>query len=71
MKKPQFARLLLGVNEKFQIQNLHFDTNQVTLKENDKVFNTVSLKYVLFDYSGFTKEQVIEFENCLRLSSLQ
>ena len=51
MKQPQYAKLLIRDNECFRIARIHYATNQVTLQESEKVYNTVSIKNVAFDFS--------------------
>ena len=41
MKKPSKAMLLLNRNRVYLVDNIHFDTSQVTLKESEKVYNTI------------------------------
>lgn len=60
-KLPTRARLLIRNREEFPVVRIHFNTNLVTLQEGDKVFNTVSIKCVEFDFSNFTKEEQEEF----------
>ena len=55
MKKPKYAKLLLDKNVTYPIMNIHFATGQVTLKEKEKVYNTVDFKSVEFDFSGFSE----------------
>lgn len=62
MKKPTHATLLLNRNCKFPVVNVHFKTQQVTLQEKEKVYNTVSIKNVVFDYSDFTESEIREFQ---------
>ncbi|MCH5213075.1 MAG: hypothetical protein J1G06_08665 [Oscillospiraceae bacterium] len=61
MKLPQNAMLLLGRKTTYPIAAIHFKTKQVTLKESDKVYNTVSIKDICFDYSGFDEEDIKNF----------
>lgn len=63
MKIPQSAFLLLGRNCEYIIEKIHFDTKQVMLKENEKVFNTVSVKNVRFNYAGFSDSEIEGFLN--------
>lgn len=63
MKTPQKALLLLGRNKSYPIVAIHFDTKQVTLKESDKVYNTVSIKDVIFDYTGLNESEIKDFQN--------
>lgn len=62
MKVPSHATLLLNRNRKYSIDQIHFKTGQITLKESEKVYNTVSIKNVIFDYSGFSVSEIINFE---------
>lgn len=61
VKKPYKAKLLLNSDQEFKIAKIHFDTNLITLKEHDKVYNTVSVKNVKFDFSDFTPEEIVVF----------
>ncbi|MBQ3495249.1 MAG: hypothetical protein IJA76_00985 [Clostridia bacterium] len=61
MKQPQYAKLLIRDNKCFRIARIHYDSNQVTLQESEKVYNTVSIKNVVFDFSGFTEIEKEEF----------
>lgn len=63
---PKHATLLLGRNCKYQVECIHFDTKQVTLKEKEKVFNTVSFNNVIFDYSGLSQNEVRRFERMIK-----
>ena len=65
MKIPQHATLMLGRNCKYPIETVHFATKLVTLKENEKVFNTVSVHDVRFDYTNFTEAEIKRFQNLL------
>lgn len=62
MKKPKRALLLLDKNCIYPVDVIHFETKQVTLKESEKVFNTVSINNVLFDYSDLTKAEIEIFK---------
>ena len=57
MKTPAKALLLLNRNKEYIVHSIHFQTGQVTLKESDKEYNTVSIKNVKFDYSNFTEAE--------------
>lgn len=60
MKEPQAAKLLLKKNTTYPIDVIHYETKLVTLAERKNVFNTVSIKNVEFDLTGFSpKEQEI------------
>lgn len=61
MKQPQYAKLLIRDNECFRIAKIHYASKQVTLQEREKVYNTVSIKNVVFDFSGFTEKEKEEF----------
>ncbi len=63
MKEPLYAKVLIGVNQYYPIAKIHFETRQVTVKERENVFNTVSLKDVEFDYSGFSEEEKKRFNS--------
>ncbi|WP_300939663.1 hypothetical protein [Bacteroides acidifaciens] len=62
MKTPTHAKLLLGQNCKYPIEKIHFKTQQVTLRESEKVYNTVSIKSVEFDFSDFTEAEIMDFQ---------
>lgn len=62
MKTPTHAKLLLGRNCKYPIEKIHFKTQQVTLRESEKVYNTVSIENVEFDFSDFTDAEIREFQ---------
>lgn len=62
MKLPKNAMLLLERNISYPIAAIHFETKQVTLKESDKVYNTVSLKDVYFDYADFDECDIRIFQ---------
>ena len=62
MKTPANAKLFLGRYRTFPIEKIHYKTQQVTLRESEKVYNTVSIKNVEFDFSDFTKAEIIEFQ---------
>jgi len=61
MKIPRYAKLLIRDNICYPVVNIHFESNQVTLQENEKVFNTVNLKNVEFDFSGYSTEERVAF----------
>lgn len=67
MKIPKYATLLLNRNVKFPIEKIHFETKQVTLREKQKVYNTVSVKNVSFDYSDLTITEIACFKNALKI----
>ncbi len=67
IKTPTYATLLLGRNEKYIVEKLHLDTKQVVLRENPKVYNTVSVKNVIFDFSNFTDVEIKEFRQALNI----
>ncbi|MEG9429939.1 MAG: hypothetical protein VZQ61_03330 [Christensenellaceae bacterium] len=60
---PKKAKLLLGKNKVFDIKTIHFSTKQVTLQESEKVFNTVSISDVEFDFSGMSQKEILEFKS--------
>ena len=62
MKTPTHAKLLLDRNCKYSIEKIHFKTQQVTLRESEKVYNTVSIKSVEFDFSDFNEAEIREFQ---------
>lgn len=66
MKKPNRALLLLERNQIYPIDVIHFDTCQVTLKESEKVYNTVSVNNVIFDYSGFSIDEINMFQKSFK-----
>ena len=49
MEKTRFAKVLLN-NKIYPIYKINYETNQVTLKESEKVFLTVLLKDIEFIY---------------------
>ena len=61
MKQPQYAKLLIRDNEYFRIARIHYASKQVTLQETEKVYNTVSIKNIAFDFSGFSEKEKEEF----------
>lgn len=61
MKQPQYAKLLIRNNAYLKIARIHYASNQVTLQESKKVYNTVNIKNVAFDFSGFTEQEKEEF----------
>ena len=61
MKYPRYAKLLIRDNICYPVVKIHFESNQITLQEKEKVFNTVNLKNVEFDFSDFTNEERVEF----------
>ena len=65
MKTPAHATLLLGNNQTYTIDKIHFATKQVTLQEKSKVYNTVSAKDVIFDFSSFTEAEIKKFKKAL------
>lgn len=71
MKTPTNATLLLDRNCKYPIEKIHFKTQQVTLRESDKIYNTVSIKNIKFDYSDFTETEIIEFKRAFNRQYLQ
>lgn len=65
MKKPKYATLLLDRNIKYPVEKIHFETKQVTLREKTKVYNTVSVNNVSFDFSDFTNTEMENFKRAL------
>ncbi len=63
---PKVARLLLGRNKCYPVKVFHFSTKQVTLQESDKVYNTVSIFDVEFDYSEMSQKEILEFRSKFR-----
>ena len=57
MKKPTKALLLLGKNQYYKIRVIHFNTGLITLEEKENVYNTVSIKNIVFDFSDFTENE--------------
>ena len=49
MEKTRFAKVLLN-NKIYPIYKINYETNQVILKESEKVFLTVLLKDIEFIY---------------------
>ncbi len=60
-KIPQKAKLLIRSNQECLIEAIHFKTQLITLKEREKVYNTVSVKNVEFDFSNFVPEEIVTF----------
>lgn len=60
MKEPQFATLICE-KKKYPIALIHYKSAQVTLKEKEKVYNTVGISNVEFDFSSFSKDEKIAF----------
>ena len=58
---PKKAKLLIRSNQEYLIEAIHFKTQLITLKEREKVYNTVSLKNVEFDFSNFAPEEIVTF----------
>ena len=61
LKKPEYARLLIRDDICLRVEKIYFDTHQVTLRESEKVYNTVSAKNVEFEFSDFTAREKEEF----------
>ena len=61
IKIPAKAKLLIRYNQEYLIENVHFKTNLITLKEREKVYNTVSVRNVEFDFSDFSTEEIVTF----------
>ncbi len=61
IKVPKKAKLLIRSNQECLIEAVHFNTRLITLKERPKVYNTVSIKNVDFDFSGFTLDEITAF----------
>lgn len=66
MKCPKYAKLLLNSNTIYPIVKVHFQSAQVTLQETPKVFNTVSIKDVEFDFSDFSDIDIRTFFNMFK-----
>ena len=60
---PKKAKILLRENKVYPIKVIHFSSKQVTLQESEKVFVTVLVEDVEFDYSGMDKNAIEEFRN--------
>lgn len=60
-KTPKKAKLLID-NKTYEVDKIHFNTKQVTLKESEKVYNTVLVKYVEFVFDEFSDKEIINFE---------
>ena len=67
MKSPRCAKLLIRNRICYPVVKIHFETNQVTLRENEKVFNTVDINNVEFDFGDFSNEEKIEFCKYLKI----
>lgn len=63
MKVPRKAKLLINDNREYEVDQVHFKTGQITLKESDKVYNTVSVYNVAFNYDEFSAFEIRMFEN--------
>lgn len=61
IKSPRYAKLRINNNICYPVVRIHFETNQVTLKEKEKVFNTVNINNVEFDFSDLSNEEKVEF----------
>ncbi len=61
IKRPRYAKLRIRNNICYPVVLIHFETNQVTLRENEKVFNTVNINDVEFDFSDLSNEEKVEF----------
>ena len=59
---PKKAKLIIRNCKEYDIVKIHFDTNLITLQESTNVYNTVSVKNVIFNFDGLTKEDVERFE---------
>lgn len=53
MSNIKYAKVLLGRNKIYPIYKINYETKQVTLKENEKVFLTVLWKDVEMIYDRF------------------
>lgn len=62
-QEPTRAKLLLGRNEMYPIEAIHYKTKQITLREKENVYNTVALKNVAFDFSAMNEEEIRSFMN--------
>lgn len=60
-KVPHKAKLLID-NKIYEIDKINFNTKQITLRESEKVYNTVLIKYVKFIFEGFNEEEKVDFE---------
>lgn len=60
-KVPKKAKLLID-NRIYEIDRIHFKTRQVTLKESEKAYNTVMIKYVEFVFDEFSEKEKQKFE---------
>ena len=61
MREPQYAELLIKDKKRFLIVKIHYDSRQVPLKETEKVYNTVRIADVDFDFADFTEKEKEEF----------
>lgn len=67
IKIPKRATYLLNNNHPtYKIRVIHFDTRLITLQESKKSFNTVNMKNVQFDFTGFTEEDKDKFMSMFR-----
>ena len=65
MKIPKSAVLLLGRDREYPVEKIHFNTGLVTIKESEKVYNTVSIKNVDFNYTGLSEEEIRSFQKAI------
>lgn len=61
MKEPKAAKIFFRENAMYPIEVIHYETGLVTLAERKNVFNTVSIKNVEFDFTGFTRQDQDSF----------
>ena len=62
IKTPRKAKLIIRDCKEYDIVKIHFNTNLVTLREATNLYNTVSIRDVIFNFDGLTKEDIDEFE---------
>lgn len=67
MKEPQYATLI-SENKKYLIALIHYKSAQVTLKEKEKVYNTVGISNVIFDFSSFSEDEKNTFLECFEMN---
>ena len=67
-QEPTKAKLLLGRNEMYPIEAIHYKTKQITLREKENIYNTVALKNVVFDFSSMSEEEIRYFMNLFNIN---
>ena len=61
IKVPQKAKLLIRNSQECLIEVIHFKTKLITLRERKKVYNTVSIGNVEFDFTNFSPREIVIF----------